>query len=53
MKENEKRLNIKDENDKLKNLIKRSSSTSYINEYSNFENLEEKIVEIIHLNIYK
>ena len=53
LKENEKRLNIKDENDKLKNLIKRSSSTSYINEYSNFENLEEKIVEIIHLNIYK
>ena len=53
LKENEKRLNIKDENEKLKNLIKRSSTTFYINEYSNFKNMDEKIVEIIHLNIYK
>ena len=53
LKENEKRLNIKDENDKLKNLIKRSSTVSYINEYSNFKNIDENILEIIYLNIYK
>ena len=53
LKENEKRLNIKDENYKLKNLIKRSSTVSYINEYSNFENMDENILEIIYFNIYK
>ena len=53
IKENEKKLKIGIEDDKLKDAIKRSSTVSYINEYSNFENIDENMIEIIYLNIYK
>ena len=53
LKENENKLKIGIEYFKLNDAIKRSSTVSYINEYSNFENMDENIIEIIFLNIYK
>ena len=53
--EKEKKLKIggKDEIDKIKEEIKRSSNVPYLNEYSKFENIDEHMQEIIYLNIYK
>ena len=53
IKENETKLNIKEEYDKIKDTIKRSSNLIYLNEYSNFDSLDERMLEIFHLNIYK
>ena len=39
--------------DKLKDAIKRSSTVSYLNEYSNFENLDENMKDNIYLKIFK
>ena len=39
--------------DKLKDSIKRSSTISYLNEYSTFENLEENMLDMIYLKIFK
>ena len=39
--------------DKIKDSIKRSSTFSYINEYSKFEKIEENLLTIINLNIFK
>ena len=51
--EHEIKLNIKEEYDKIKDTIKRSSNLIYLNEYSNFDSIDERMLEIIHLNIYK
>ena len=51
--ETEKILKIGDEYDKLRDAIKRSSTVSYLNEYSDFKNLDENFVEMIYINIYK
>jgi hypothetical protein len=39
--------------DKIKDAIKRSSTVSYINEFSKFEKIEENLLIIINLNIFK
>ena len=39
--------------DKINDAIKRSSTFSYINEYSEFQNIEENLLTIINLNIFK
>ena len=39
--------------DKIKDAIKRSSTVSYINEYSEFQKIEENLLTIINLNIFK
>ena len=39
--------------DKIKDAIKRSSTVSYINEYFEFEKIEEHLLTIINLNIFK
>ena len=39
--------------DKIKDAIKRSSTLSYINEYSEFKKIEENLLIIIYLNIFK
>ena len=39
--------------DKLKDAIKRSSTVSYLNEYSTFENIDENMMDIIYLKIFK
>jgi len=39
--------------DKIKDEIKRSSRVSYINEYSNFEGIDEAVLRIINLKIFK
>ena len=55
IKQIEKKLNIegKNEYDKIKENIKRSSLVPYLNEYSEFENIDENIKNIINLDIYK
>ena len=39
--------------DKIKDAIKRSSTVSYINEYSEFEKIEENLLTLINLKIFK
>ena len=39
--------------DKIKDAIKRSSTVSYINEYTEFEKIEENLLAMINLNIFK
>ena len=39
--------------DKIKDAIKRSSTFSYLNEYSEFKKIEENLLTIINLNIFK
>ena len=39
--------------DKIKDAIKRSSTFSYLNEFSEFETIEENLLSIINLKIYK
>ena len=39
--------------DKIKDAIKRSSTVSYINEYTKFEKIEENLLTMINLNIFK
>ena len=54
--ENENKLKsegINELDDRLKDAIKRSSTVSYLNEYSKFENLDENMVDIIYLKIFK
>ena len=53
--ENEKRIKNKEINeyDKIKEEIKKSSITPYLNEYSIFENIDENMIFIIYINIYK
>ena len=51
--EYEKKLKIGDEYDKIKDTLKRSSTDTYLNEYSSFGNIEENILMTINLNIYK
>ena len=54
--ENEKRIksNESNENDnKLKDTIKRSSIATYLNEYSTFDNIDENMLDIIYLKIFK
>ena len=53
LQEAEIKLKIGEEYDKIKDAIKRSSTVSYINEYSNFDNVDENMLEMIYLNIYK
>ena len=56
IKENENKLKGGENNeydDKLKDAIKRSSTVSYLNEYSNFENLDENMKDNIYLKIFK
>ena len=43
----------KEYEDKIKDEIKRSSSSSYINEYSNFEGIDEILSHIINIKIFK
>ena len=43
----------KEYDDKIKDAIKRSSTVSYINEYSTFEKIDENMLEIIKLKINK
>ena len=43
----------KEFDDKIKDAIKRSSTVSYINEYSLFEKIDENILQIIKLKINK
>ena len=45
--------NNSDYEDKIKDSIKRSSTSSYINEFSKFEKIEENLLTIINLNIFK
>ena len=54
--ENENKLKIGETNeydDKLKDSIKRSSTVSYLNEYSKFDNIDENMLDIIYLKIFK
>ena len=54
IRENENKLdesNIYD--DKLKDTIQRSCTVSYLNEYSTFENIDENILDIIYMKIFK
>ena len=55
LKENEKELKIetKEEINKIKEEIKKSSNVPYLNEYSDFDNIDEYTKKIIYLNIYK
>ena len=53
IKEKLKKLTIVEQYDKIKDTIKRSSRVTYLNEYSNFENVDENMLKIINLNIYK
>ena len=53
IKETENKNKIGEEYDKIKDMIKRSSTIAYLNEYSDFENFDENIKIIINLNIYK
>ena len=39
--------------DKIKDAIKRSSTVSYLNEFSEFEKIEENLLTIINLKIFK
>ena len=45
--------NNKEYEDKIKDEIKRSSTVSYINEYSKFEGIDEALFHIINLKIFK
>ena len=54
--ENENKLKsegINELDDRLKDAIRRSSTVSYLNEYSKFENIDENMVDIIYLKIFK
>ena len=54
--ENENRIKSGEssENDnKLKDTIKRSSIVTYLNEYSTFDNIDENMLDIIYLKIFK
>ena len=53
--ENEKKLKNESiiEHDKIKDEIKKSSIAPYLNEYSTFENVDENMLDVIYLNIYK
>lgn len=53
IKENERKLKIEEGYDKIKDAIKRSSIVSYLNEYSNFESIDENMLDSIYINIYK
>ena len=44
---------INDFDDKIKDAIKRSSTVSYINEYSIFEKIDENVLDIIQIKILK
>ena len=44
---------ISEYEDKIKDAIKRSSSVSYLNEFSEFEKIEENLLTIINVKIYK
>ena len=46
IKENETKLNIKEEYDKIKDTIKRSSNLIYLNEYSNFDSIDERMKRV-------
>ena len=43
----------KDEYEKIREEIKKSSNVPYLNEFSNFDNIDEYMQDIIYLNIYK
>ena len=49
----ERKIKMDEEYEKIKDEIKRSSITAYLNEYSKFENVDENMLIIIYLNIYK
>ena len=54
--ENENRIKSAESNEydnKLKDSIKRSSIVAYLNEYSKFDNIDENMLDIIYLKIYK
>ena len=53
LKQTEKKIKMGDLYEKLKDEIKRSSTVLYLNEFSNFQNVDENMMEIIYLNIYK
>ena len=56
VKDDEKKLKIGGKNeidDKLKDAIKRSSTVSYLNEYSNFDNIDENMKDNIYIKIFK
>ena len=56
IKENENKLKSGENDeydDKLKDAIKRSSNVSYLNEYSKFEKIDENMLDIIYLKIFK
>ena len=53
IKENEKKIKIGEDMEKIKDAIKRSSTVSYLNEYTNFDNIDENMIDIIYMNIYK
>ena len=53
IKENEKKIKIGEDMEKIKDAIKRSSTVSYLNEYTNFDNIDENMLDIIYMNIYK
>ena len=54
--ENEVKLKsgeVNEFDDKLKDAIKRSSTISYLNEYSKIENIDENMMNIIYIKIFK
>ena len=54
--ENENRIKSAESNEydnKLKDSIKRSSIVAYLNEYSKFDNIDENMLDIIYLKIFK
>ena len=51
--EYEKKLKIGDEYDKIKDALKRSTTDTYLNEYSSFGNIEENLLTLINLKIFK
>ena len=54
--ENEVKLKsggVNEFDDKLKDAIKRSSTVSYLNEYSKFENIDENMINTIYIKIFK
>jgi len=53
--ENEKKIKNESliEYEKIKDEIKKSSNVPYLNEYSVFENIDENMLDVIYLNIYK
>ena len=53
IKENEKKIKFGEDPEKIKDEIKRSSTVSYLNEYTNFDNIDENMLDIIYMNIYK